>query len=197
MVKTRRQQIIIGLVGPKGSGKGTVARYLQRRYGASIISCPDILSKVLSMLGIDHTRMNQIKLVQTLRATFGQDVMGRAVAMAIAKLPRSAQRLVVIDNIRPRADWAPWRGKRNATLVAITADVRRRYERLRKRGKTAEEHALSYARFLREERLPTETRTIIKTSREARFTIDGNAVLKDVYNQVDAIAKWLKLKARE
>ena len=196
MTQQLRKRIVIGLVGPKGSGKGTVARYLQRRYGASIISGPDILSEVLAMLGIKCTRMNQIKLVQTLRATFGQDVLGHAVAMTAAHLPRSEQRLVVVDNIRPSADWAPWRGKRNATLVAITADVRQRYERIHRRGKTAEERTMSYARFLKEERLPTETRTIMKTSHEARFTIDGNSSMKDVYRQVDTIARRLKLEAK-
>ncbi|MFA5954576.1 MAG: AAA family ATPase [Patescibacteria group bacterium] len=194
MASKKLQKKVIGLTGPKGSGKGTVARYFAQHYGASTISGSDLLNEMLAVVGIERTRVNQINLVQALRKTFGSDVLGRAAQAALRRLPPNKQRLVVIDNIRPREDWDPWRSKTNTVLIAITAKPKIRFERLRKRGKTKEEKTLTYARFLNEEALPTETKTIQKTSRLANFTIDANGSRKNVYQQIDRIAAKLKLK---
>ncbi|MFA7286464.1 MAG: AAA family ATPase [Patescibacteria group bacterium] len=185
--------IIIGLAGAKGSGKGTVAKYLKNHYGATVVSSPDILSDILHRIGQGQTRVHQIILAQTLRKTFGEAAIGIAVAAVIDQLPKKSRRLIVIDNIRPLADWTPWQKNRRAYLVALHADVKLRFARVERRGRTADERSLTYARFLAEEKLATETAVIAKTSSHAAFHIDTNGSLTDVKRQVDLLARKLGL----
>lgn len=182
---------ILGLTGPKGSGKGTIAKYLERRYGASIVAFSDTLNEILELLAIEKTRVNQIDLALALRETFGKDVIGRAVAARIQTLP--GRKLVIIDGIRYPEDIAHWRSRQNFHLISVTADSKTRYERIRKRGKTKEEFTLTYKQFLREETLPTE-QNFNKLFKTARFTIHTDGSLMEVYDQVDQIAKTLTIK---
>ncbi|PJE75643.1 hypothetical protein COV04_03530 [Candidatus Uhrbacteria bacterium CG10_big_fil_rev_8_21_14_0_10_48_11] len=190
------QKKVIGLTGPKGSGKGTIANYLAEHYGATVIAVSTILNEILTLIGVKRERVNQIALAQALRATFGKEAMGHAVDAALNRLPPTKQRLVVVDGVRPLADWDPWRNNKNATLVAVTASAEIRYQRIRKRGKTAEEKTLTLKRFRAEEKMPTETKTIGETSRHARFTIDTSDSKAAVYRQVDYVADKLNLKRK-
>jgi dephospho-CoA kinase len=193
MVKKRTARLIIGLTGPKGSGKGTVAAHLRHRYGATVLTFADILNDILAALAITNTRVNQIRLVTALRRTFGADVLARTFAARLARTaPHSP---LVIDGIRFANECRTLAASHRFTLVGVVADAARRYQRIRRRGKTPEERTLSWRQFLAEERLPTETARIMRIVRRADFTVDANGSLSSVYRQINEIAKRLKLKA--
>lgn len=185
-----KQTRIIGLVGPKGSGKGIVAAYLKKHYGARVLKFVDLLNDILDLLHVRRTRINQINLGLGLRRAFSPSVLAQALA---ATRYSNRSRLVVIDGIRFSADYAPWRHRSEFTLIALTANLRRRFQRIRRRGETAEEKTLSYAKFLQEEKLSTE-RAIARTSRMAHFTINANGSKQSVYRQVDRIAASLGIQ---
>ena len=47
------KRLIIGLVGRKGSGKGTVAKILKEKYGASVYRFSDVLREILDLLFVE------------------------------------------------------------------------------------------------------------------------------------------------
>lgn len=192
MPKASSRQII-GLIGPKGSGKGTIAQYLAKHYGATVLTISDILNLSLNQLSIPITRVNQIGLALALRKTFGPLVLSHALAGLIANIPGNNP--IIIDGLRMPGDWETWRSKRNAALIAVHADPDIRFARIRKRGKNPEEKRLTWQKFLAEERLPTE-RAIAGVSKTADYTITTNGDIATVLRDVDAIAKKLRLIKR-
>lgn len=188
------RSFIIGLVGPKGSGKGTVAAYLRRRYGATVFTFADVLDDILKVLNIPQLRVNQIALSLALRKRFGSDVLARVL---FDRSVKAKTRLIVIDGIRFQADYRPWRSRRyRFVLVSINADKRRRFERLRNRHKRPEEQRLTLQKFLREERLPTEV-NFASLQRRADYSINANTTIADLKRQVDAVAAALKIKIKK
>lgn len=184
---------IIGLVGPKGSGKGTLAKRLKLKYGARIITFSDILSEVLETLNIEKTRVNQIYLSIALREQFGYEVLANALKARISKMKGSNP--IVIDGIRFIQDFKPWKGLPNFTLISLDADVKERYKRIKKRGKNEEEKSLTWSKFQKEESMPTEI-SFQKLMRQANYKINTNTTLKETYKQLDTITEGLKLRGK-
>src|SRR3989338_8324314 len=137
-------QKILGLVGPKGSGKGTVAKYLQDAYGARAIAFSDIVGDLLDVLHIPRTRNAHIDLAVAIRSAFGDQAFGHAMAARTATIDAP---LVIVDGIRFMNDYTSWRGSDNFSLMAIMAEQKTRYERIRARGRSSEENELTREQF--------------------------------------------------
>ena len=182
--------IIIGLVGPKGSGKGTLAKRLKSRYKARIVTFSDVLNDVLEVLQIERTRVNQIYLSIALREQFGYEVLAQALKARIQKMKGNAP--IIIDGIRFTQDFKPWKDLPNFTLISLEADIKERYRRIKTRGRTAEEKSLSWVKFQKEESMPTEI-SFQKLSRQAKFHINTNSPLKETFKQLDDITIKLGL----
>lgn len=185
------KQRIIGLVGPKGSGKGTLAKYLQNQYGAQIVTFSDVLNDILRTLNLEQTRVNQIYLSIALREQFGYDILAQALTHRIAQL--KSHPLIVVDGIRFLQDLKPWRQSTNFTLISLDADIKLRFDRLKKRGLTAEEKKLTWQKFSKEETMPTEI-SFKKIARQAHYYIDTNTALENTYRELDNIAQKIKIK---
>ena len=68
-------KIIIGLIGEKGAGKGTVSDYLQEKYGAVHYGTSKILRRTLEDLHLPVTRDNLVKLALVLKEGYGPSVI--------------------------------------------------------------------------------------------------------------------------
>jgi dephospho-CoA kinase len=181
---------IIGLVGPKGSGKGTLAKRLKTKYSARVVTFSDILSDVLEILNIDRTRVNQIYLSVALREQFGYEVLANALKARVDKMKGGAP--IVIDGIRFTQDFKPWKNLPNFTLISLDADIKERFNRIKRRSKNNEEKSLTWAKFQKEESMPTEV-SFKKLARQAKYQINTNTTLKETYRQLEGIAKNIKL----
>lgn len=190
-MKRNKSPLVIGLVGPKGAGKGTIAKYLALHYGAKIIVFSDILTDILEILGVEIKRLNQSNLALSLRKLFGNQVLGDAVKSKIQKLPKGS--LVVIDGIRFFDDFEPVKNLPKFTLVSVDTDCKIRYQRTLKRSRNKDEKALTFARFQREENMKTET-GIKSIKKYAAFTINNNGSLPELAKKIKILAEKLKLK---
>lgn len=177
-------KLILGLVGLPGCGKGTIAAYLQKAYGAEIFKFSTYLSRVLDVMALEHSRDNMIKISEALRNAFGRGALSYAVARDTLA---STSNLVVVDGIRrytdilERLEQSP-----QFRLAAVIADPKIRYTRLTSRTEKTDEHGMTWEEFLAQEQRPTEV-TIPETMTQAKIQIENNGTTEELKTRLDAL----------
>lgn len=166
---------IIGLVGEKGSGKDTFAKYLSEISEKKIthIRFSDLLKETLKLWDLPITRANLQKLAQVLE-DFGSGTIAHGIEKQIENTTAD---IIILDGIR----WAPdveLLEKFPHKLVYITADPKLRYERLKTRGEKDGEKDMSYEQFLEEERAPNEL-LISEIGSKADLKIENNNSIEE------------------
>jgi len=132
--------IVVGLTGPIGSGKGIVADYLKEK-GFEYFSLSDIVREEARKKGIAIERNSLQDLGNKLRAEGGDGVLAER---TVKKL---SGRNTVIDSIRNPGEVLVLRKIPGFKLIAVDADVKRRFERVKARSR--ESDPISYEQFLK------------------------------------------------
>jgi len=174
-------KLIICLVGEKGSGKGTVSRYLVEKYGARVFRFSEILDDILGRLYIPNARENQINLAEALREKFGAQVLAKVLKKDVEN---DNHKLIVLDGIRHPKELETLEQFSNFYLLYITCPLRIRYERSKKRGEKSGEDKMTFEDFKRRESASTEV-WIKKIGKKARAKIDNSGTLEKLYKNVD------------
>ncbi len=118
--------LVIGLIGRIASGKGEAAKYLSEKYYAKTFRFSDILKDILETLGIEDTRKNLQLLGETLRKSFGENILVDAMR---SKILRSDSKIIVIDGIRYASEAKIVRSSKPNLLLFVDAPLEVRYER--------------------------------------------------------------------
>jgi len=191
-MKNGNGKIVIGLIGEKGSGKGTVAEILEKKYKARHFGTSKILRRTVEGLHLPVTRDNLIKLALVLKNGFYPTVVIDAL---IQDIEESKAKIVIADGIRMHGDVEPFRKKygSNFFLAYVTADIAVRYERTKKRKEKTGEGDASFEEFLREEGRLTEV-SIHEIGEKAEFILDNNGVPKELGEQTEAMMKKILKK---
>lgn len=134
-------QIVIGLVGPIASGKGTISEYLQSQ-GFTYFSLSDVVREETAARGLEITRENLQNVGNDLRETFGGTVLVNRLEDRIRK-----EDFVVIDGIRNPEEIYAVKENFNGKVVHISAYKNRRVERYLERAKARGEDTASVAGF--------------------------------------------------
>ncbi len=131
------KKVIIGLIGEKGSGKGTVSDYLIEKYKAVHYGTSNILRRTLEDLHLPVTRENLTKLALVLKEGYSSSVV---VDSLIREMEKNGSDIIIADGIRMHGDVEPFRKKygRNFYLVYVTADLKLRYRRTKERKEKEE-----------------------------------------------------------
>lgn len=183
-----QEQIIIGLSGEMGSGKGTVAQYLSHKYGAVSFRFSDVLRDILDRARIEKTRENIAASSRMLRETFGQDILSKIVFQDIE---RSRHKVVLVDGIRRESDMRYLRGLDNFVLLYIEVNLEKRYERIKRRSENAGDKTKTFEEFKKEQELETES-TIAPLRTGADFIINNDGVVEELYIKVDELFAQLQ-----
>ncbi len=146
-------RLVIGLVGRKGSGKGTVAKILKERYGASVYRFSDMLRDVLDAMHLEQSRENLIRISEILRSEFGEGVLKNAM---VKKVAADSNQLVVIDGLRRLDDLTHLDELGEFRLIDVHVPAEIRFERLKSRGENAGESTRTFASFMELENASTE-----------------------------------------
>lgn len=176
---------IIGLVGRQGSGKGTIAKLLQKEYGAKLFRFSAILGDVLSRIAVEKTRENLIALSEALRKTFGEDVLAYAIERDAAT---SDADVVVIDGIRRVEDIAALEPLPQFKLIFVDAPAKLRYERMRGRGEKPGEREMTWDTFLHDEHAGPEL-TIDDVAKRAAHRIDNSGTEEELEAKIREILR--------
>jgi len=179
------RKIIIGFSGLLASGKGTAAKYLEQKYKASPYRFSTIMRDMLRRIYLEQTRDNMIKMSETIRATFGEEILAKTIAK---DAENDINQIVVVDGIRRLADIAHLTYLDNFILVEIFAEPKTRFERLVKRGENPDDTTKTFEEFLADHERSTEV-TINDVLPFAKEKIDNNGTFEELYAQIDAFIK--------
>lgn len=120
--------MIIGITGPSGSGKGTVVSFLQEKYNFIHFSVSDFLKEKVKEKNYPQGRDSLIKIANEIRKKHGGDYIVKKLYQKAAKSSKN----IVIESIRNPMEVKFLKNKKNSFLLAITADVKTRYKRIKK-----------------------------------------------------------------
>jgi len=137
-----------------------------------------VLDDLLVRLHLPIERKNQIDLALALREKFGEDILAQTLKKDIEKDPEP---LIVIDGIRMPREVEVFKTLSGFVLVAVSASLKNRFERMPGRREKLDEQNMDFAEFCRiEKESPTET-SIGSICQCADFRIVNNGSLKDFY----------------
>jgi len=155
------KKLILGLVGEKLAGKGTVAEKIDKladedRITVEHLRFSDILIDIAELLGTprkEASRDQLIELATSAERIFGKGCITRGMRRRVEK---SNADIIMLDGIRWPTDVEMLRGFPNNYLVYVTASAERRHKRAKERKEKAGEEFLTLEEFLREEQAETE-----------------------------------------
>lgn len=178
--------IVIGIIGPKASGKDTIARYIAEKYHGKNHSHSEILSDILDILSMEKSRENQIKLV-ALRDKFGTDVLMKALNK---KIRNDNVEVEAITGIRFENEYENIRSYPNNKIIYIDSDVEVRYKRQLERNEKADDSTMTLEKFLELEEAVTE-QNIRTLGEKADFKIFHNGSPEELYPKIDEILQGI------
>ena len=179
------KNIVLGLAGEAASGKGTISKYLQERYGAKSYRFSDVLRNILDSLYMEKSRDTMQRLSTSLREIFGEDLFARGIA---EEVKRAGEKIIVIDGARRMADIRYLKENPDFKLVYLEADMKNRYERITKRGENSDDSGKTFKEFQKDHERETEV-SIRELKQYADFLVSNDGDLDNLYKQIDKIIK--------
>lgn len=177
------QKIILGLVGDLAAGKGTIAKYLNEKYGARSYKFSTMLRDMLDRIYVEKTRENLQTISTFVRKQYGQDVMSKVIAKDVEKDPGN---IVVVDGIRRPTDITYLQKLDGFHLIYITADQKIRWERLVKRNENPGDDTKSFEEFCRDEKAEAD-RLIKELGAQAEYRIDNDGEMNQLFVEIEKI----------
>jgi dephospho-CoA kinase len=183
---TGAMKLVLGLVGEKGSGKGTFIQTLKEvAAGKSVerIASSDILGETLDIWDIPRTRRALQDLAIVMNRHYGDVTLTHAVHNRLVK---SSADILIFDGMRWQSDVDMLRSIPGSVLVYITTEAAIRYERTRLRGEKKDESSVSYEQFLDEEKVQTEL-DIPRIGATADIKIINGGNIGDYRNEIESV----------
>ena len=181
-------KVILGLVGQFAGGKDVIKKYLGKKYNAEECRFSTPLRDVVRRLEISESRENLQKISTILRASFGEDLLAKVIAVDASKLDSE---IVIVDGVRRIADIKYLKDLPNFYLVKIEADSKIRYERMKNRNENVGDKDKTFAQFMVDQNNEADKEIPIVMS-NAKFSIDNSGTLEELYAQVDKIISNIK-----
>jgi len=184
----------IGLTGYMGSGKGEIAKLLEKR-GYKYISLSDLVREEATKRGLEHTRENLQKIGNELRDQSGAGVLGMKVRETVEQAKDSKW---IIDGIRNPGEEAELRKLRDFQMVGVTAPAWIIVQRVKDRNRpgTVLKQEAILERLEKEKGMgeKEEGQQVRKCLESADFVILNEGTLEDLEKKFE---HFMKLNAGE
>lgn len=185
MILDRKKQLVIGLIGPGGSGKDTAASYIKKKYKAEEFRFSYILVEALKIFDIEISRSNLAWLMNILKKKFGEDILTKALKRNIERISRS--RVIVINGMRLPSDYKFLRSFKYNKLIFLDVPIRLRWQRVRNRKEKTDDQ-VSFGDFKKQCAAINE-KFITKLGKRADFVIINDKGIKKFYSDIDRVMK--------
>jgi len=184
------KQVILGITGTNGAGKGTIVKYLVKEKNFKHFSAGGLITEEIIRRNIPINRDNMIVVANDLRAEFGAGY----IAEELLRRAGENRGRTVVESIRTLGEVVKLREK-GGVLLAVDADQRTRYERILKRG--SEKDNVSFEEFAEQERRESESddpnKQNLTICREmADFVVKNDGKVEELEVQIEKILKIIQ-----
>ena len=179
--------MLIGLTGRNASGKGEVAKYLEKK-SFYYCSLSDVIRDEIRRRGQQMTRESMIETGNELRQRFGAGVLAHRILDKI-----ESDKHYIVDSIRNPMEVESLRTTKNFKLVRVVAPVEVRFERLKKRAREGD--PTNFERFheleQREMQGDENSQNLLKVEAMADEELVNDSSLDALYKQIDRLVPKL------
>ena len=179
------KKIILGIAGEMASGKGTSAKYLVEKYGASSYRFSTAIRDVAKRMHLEESRENLQKISTIFRENFDDNILSRVIYEDVKK---DKNNIIVIDGVRRMADISFLKRLKEFKLIYVDAEMKVRYERIIKRGENSDDNNKTFEEFKKDHQREAEMQ-IGSLKKEADVIIDNNGTFEELYRQLDNLVK--------
>ncbi|MBT3405082.1 AAA family ATPase [archaeon] len=177
--------MIIGITGTLGAGKGTIVDYLKTK-GFVHYSVRDFIVDEIKILSLAVNRDNMVLVANKLRAE-------NSPSYIVEKLYESAREdggLAVIESLRAVGEVEALQSKGKFYLLAVDAEIRKRYERILLRQSKTDN--VSFQEFVVNEKREMISndpakQNISQCINKADFVFENNGSFEDLEKKVEEV----------
>ncbi len=182
--------VIVGITGTLGAGKGTVVDYLVREKRFAHFSVREFLKEELERRQMPVDRDTLTAIANSIRAKYGPSY----IAEALIKRSKDLGQNCVIESIRTPGEVEALRREEAFFLLAVDADPRIRYKRIRYRN--SETDRVSYSIFIMNEEREMHTtdpnkQNLAACIDAADYVIRNDGSLSDLHRKTEAFLKHI------
>ena len=179
------KKIVIGLLGTIGSGKGTAAKFLKKKYGFRIITMGNMLRALARKLGLPSNRKSLQLLQKKYRTKYGGDYF---INMVWQKINSSRHNKWIIDGIRTPDDTSVSKNN-GAKLILVDAKPMLRFERMKKRRRKG--FSKTFTEFQQEEQREWKLLSFKKSLKYVQYKVDNSSNQKEFFDKINKLIKRL------
>jgi dephospho-CoA kinase len=179
------EKIILGITGEIAAGKGTTAKYLIDKYGATTHRFSTALRDVAQRMYLEESRENLQKISTMMRENFSDDILSRVIYHDVVN---DKNEIIAIDGVRRLGDIEFLKQIPGFKLIYVDTSMENRYERIIQRGENVDDKGKTFEEFKKDHQREAELQ-IKDLKNTAEFVVDNNGTLEDLYLQIDEIIK--------
>ncbi len=182
-----QKNIIVGITGTLGAGKGTIVEYLVAKKGFKHYSAREFINQEIVRRGLEINRDNMVLVANDLRAKHGPSY----IAESLYKQAQADGGSCVIESIRTPGEIKALRKKNNFYMLAVDTDVKERYARIRKRG-DRQSDLVSFDKFVEQEKREMNSndphkQNLSKCIEMSDYKLDNSGTIDELYGQLDKL----------
>ena len=178
--------MIIGITGTLGSGKGTVVDYLVKEKNFKHYSVSGFLKEEMKKQGLEINLSGIVRFANELRAKHGSAYVVECLYVEA----RVSSGDSIIESLRTLGEIEALRTKEDFCLLAVDADIEKRYERIK--GRSSDLDQVSFEEFVAAEKDQMTSddpnkQNLAACIAEADYKLTNNGTIEDLYVQLEEV----------
>ncbi|MCL5019244.1 MAG: deaminase [Patescibacteria group bacterium] len=186
--------MIIGLTGFNGSGKGEVARYLEKK-SFYYYSLSDVIREELNRRNDQITRDSLTLLGNELREQYGPSVLAERILIKL-----DGDKNYVVDSIRNPGEIEALCKRKDFFLLSVEASPEVRFERIKSRSRENDPRTLAEFQKTEERELQNSNplfQNLIACKNQADVHVENNSSVEALRKNIDTVLMKLLEQLRQ